>query len=714
MSLDKNETRNPLFVFFPTKETLNLPFLVHGFFTTTPTREQIPWDNKAVKENQILLKQLNNLFKNFLKELRKRALLTPKLYEAFTLTNHTHPIEKLWTEQWIDFLKIDRSILTKEKKYLPPALTALPKHKSLVELIPANALNKLWNKKAWIEPSILDYTNITELIKKELYIRIIDERDFGYAVKELNLNKRYKLKQIELFYSLLAEHPELVLPINKDKFYSLTDFAWLYTEDKKWLCHNDQLSNIYLSGAPDPSQNINPIFLKQEKIVNFLYSLQIKPYEIADGVNNQLTALMQKKAYRKLWKLMLENIDNIDFELIANFSCFPNLKKEWKKADEVYLPTKELEYYFSYHVDFIDCKWFERNFKLPFYQLQYITKKIGVCKFPKKIKIDKKLTEEEKISLRRNTEVKPIIEEKIIDWNIEGLDEFIENINFEKSNFLFHWILQFPDDYWWGQYTWASYIREDRAIFRSMAWHTLYKNAWIYDDNNHLMPTAEIDLSKIKSEYNLSANEIKNFINLFELTHYDDFGLSLDEYKLIQLYRDGTLGIEGMLNGSFAYPKKNIHYFNLKELKNKGIITNSLKILEEFTPDFPINIFPFVQIKKPFEKMFSNLLDIAYEWIMQQILANNENYKIKKSNEGYIDLLKSNFVMKRYYVGGREYSNDYFMIYKSVLEPNINIPASLILIDLSDNENILLIEIEDYEQFIGNNMINPEIIFLLW
>lgn len=99
---------------------------------------------------------------------------------------------------------------------------------------------------------------------------------------------------------------------------------------------------------------------------------------------------------------------------------------------------------------------------------------------------------------------------------------------------------------------------------------------------------------------------------------------------------------------------------------------------------------------------------------MQQILANNENYKIKKSNEGYIDLLKSNFVMKRYYVGGREYSNDYFMIYKSVLEPNINIPASLILIDLSDNENILLIEIEDYEQFIGNNMINPEIIFLLW
>ena len=60
-----------------------------------------------------------------------------------------------------------------------------------------------------------------------------------------------------------------------------------------------------------------------------------------------------------------------------------------EKADEVYLPTKELEYYFSYHVDFIDCKWFERNFKLPFSQLQYITKKNRCLQISKKIKIDK-------------------------------------------------------------------------------------------------------------------------------------------------------------------------------------------------------------------------------------------------------------------------------------------------------------------------------------
>ena len=32
---------------------------------------------------------------------------------------------------------------------------------------------------------------------------------------------------------------------------------------------NDQLSNIYVSGAPDPSQNINPIFLKQKKNSQF-------------------------------------------------------------------------------------------------------------------------------------------------------------------------------------------------------------------------------------------------------------------------------------------------------------------------------------------------------------------------------------------------------------------------------------------------------------
>ncbi|MFY9417849.1 MAG: hypothetical protein WAP17_02005, partial [Bacteroidales bacterium] len=76
ISLEKLYVTNPLFVFFPTREILHLPFIVHGFFTTTPTREQIPWDNSAINENKVLLNQLKKLFTNFLKELCNRNLLT--------------------------------------------------------------------------------------------------------------------------------------------------------------------------------------------------------------------------------------------------------------------------------------------------------------------------------------------------------------------------------------------------------------------------------------------------------------------------------------------------------------------------------------------------------------------------------------------------------------------------------------------------------------
>jgi hypothetical protein len=106
LSLEKQCISNPLFVFFPTREIIHLPFIVHGFFMTTPTREQIPWDNPAINENKVLLNQLKKLFLNFLKELCNRNLLTPDLYEAFSLSLNEHTIEKVWLEQWIDFLKI--------------------------------------------------------------------------------------------------------------------------------------------------------------------------------------------------------------------------------------------------------------------------------------------------------------------------------------------------------------------------------------------------------------------------------------------------------------------------------------------------------------------------------------------------------------------------------------------------------------------------------
>jgi len=245
LSLEKQCISNPLFVFFPTREILHLPFIVHGFFTTTPTREQIPWDNPAINENKVLLNQLKKLFLNFLKELCNRNLLTPDVYEAFSLSLYEHPIEKVWLEQWIDFLKNNNSILANDSKYYHHSFVAFPRNKLLIELIAKNVLNKLWNKKNWINIELIDKNNFIELIKKELPIRIIDEHDFAFALKKFNFNKNYNSQQIVNFYELLALNPELVLPNNKNKFYNLSDYPWLYTADNKWKLWDEDISNVF-------------------------------------------------------------------------------------------------------------------------------------------------------------------------------------------------------------------------------------------------------------------------------------------------------------------------------------------------------------------------------------------------------------------------------------------------------------------------------------
>jgi hypothetical protein len=714
LSLEKFGTVNPLFVFFPTKELIHLPFIVHGFFTTTPTREHVLWDNADINENKVLLNQLKNLFLSFLKELRNRNLLIPDLYEAFTLFHYEHPIEKLWAEQWIYFLKNDKSILSKDAKYMPTPLIAFPKDKLLAELIPKDVLNKSWDKKAWINTELVDKTNFAELIKKELSIRIIDEHDFACALKKFNFNKNYNSQQIEYFYELIAQNPELVLPNNKNKFYSLSDFPWLYTADNKWKTWDEEMSNIFLCGAPDPTININPLLLKNENIVNLFYSLNIKPYDDKKGINYQLTTLIQKKAYRKFWDLLLRNADIIDYTLLQNFECLINIKNEWHKPSDLYLASKELEYYFSYNINFVNFKWFEKNFSIALSQLLPILEKLNVNKFPKKVEIKNHLSEDEKLMLRANSDVKPIVEERIYDFNIEGLDDFLLKINFEKSNFLLHWILQFPDHYWWGKYSWASYIREEEARFHSTAWRSLFLKSWIYDVDDNVIAISDLDISRLKANYRLSATELQQFINLFELSVADDFNLSLDELKLVQMYRSGTLNLADEIKSKNNKTKVNIHYFDIKEISKKGFEVNSLKLLEEFEPSFPKSLSPLLQIKKPFEKIFYKFTDIAYQWIMQQAIANNENYKIHKCSDGYIDLLKNDIVMTRYYIGGREEASDYFMIYKTILNANVNIPTSLLLVDISDLQNPLLLEIKDYKLFIENNIINPEIIFILW
>jgi len=93
------------------------------------------------------LNQLKKLFLNFLKELCNRNLLTPDVYEAFSLSLYEHPIEKVWLEQWIDFLKNNNSILANDSKYYHHSFVAFPRNKLLIELIAKNVLNKLWNKK---------------------------------------------------------------------------------------------------------------------------------------------------------------------------------------------------------------------------------------------------------------------------------------------------------------------------------------------------------------------------------------------------------------------------------------------------------------------------------------------------------------------------------------------------------------------------------------
>jgi len=66
-------------------------------------------------------------------------------------------------------------------------------------------------------------------------------------------------------------------------------------------------------------------------------------------------------------------------------------------------------------------------------------------------------------------------------------------------------------------------------------------------------------------------------VNIFDVEVKDNFSLSLDELKLIDMYRSGTLNIADEIRSQTNHAKVNIHYFNLQEIKNNGFAVNSMK-----------------------------------------------------------------------------------------------------------------------------------------
>lgn len=556
--IKEKDTR--LVSFFPTEKVTYLNFLVQGPFKTTPNRENIPLEDR---QNKILINATSDLVADSIEIVKALGMLNVSFLE-------TLPIDRNYIDELIYseiYKKVKAKLLsnkallpTSNKKYATVKNVLLARGKELPDILNSSDLKILFNKSEWLDISITaDKTRLLrEYLLNDLEIKEVDFENFAANITA-NFIKRKTDSWLINFYKNLLKQQSLW---EKETYYNrkggvLRRKPIIRLSDREHIEPFDKDGNIqvYLPGeSKSKYKTIHDSLIKDKYSYKFLLELGISTPDIFSEIKEFLIPkysqenldIADEEYYEDIEKLLLAfntpNPEKKD-DLLQVLKELPIIYGRNSVSGEQFLITPEESYIPSCdlinYFDKFDKVYFvsdEFDQKLPQWKtnIQEFFLDIGCENKPRRIVIDSTLTSKEKESLRkRNYESRISSEIHVLDYDIEGLSNFLINIDTEKSAVFWNWLLSHMQSFeyhdkrlfFYGEYKWYYYTAHFQR-FESTFLKILKRSKWLYDDNNTQYYPHEVSISVLSDKYNKTDN------NIDVLT--DVLGFQTDEIKRIE------------------------------------------------------------------------------------------------------------------------------------------------------------------------------------
>jgi hypothetical protein len=556
--IKEKDTR--LVSFFPTEKVTYLNFLVQGPFKTTPNRENIPLEDR---QNRLLINATSDLVADSIEIVKSLGLLSVSFLE-------TLPIDRNYLTELIYsgiYNKVKARLLsnkallpTNNKKFATVKNVLLARGKELPDILNSSDLKIIFKKSEWLDTSITaDKTRLLrEYLINDLEIKEVDFENLAANITA-NFIKRKTDSWLIIFYKNLLKQQSLW---EKESYYNkkggvLRRKPIIRLSSREHIEPFDKDGNIqvYLPGeSKSKYKTIHESLIKDKYSYKFLLELGISTPDIFSEIKEFLIPkysqenieIADEEYYEDIEKLLLAfNTPNPEkkedllsvLKEIPIIYCRNSVSGDQFLVNpgESYIPNYELINYFEKFdkVNFISD---EFDQKLP-------QRKTNLCEFflavgcenkPRRIRIDSTLTSKEKELLRkRNYESRISSEIHLLDYEIEGLSNFLINIDIEKSAVFWNWLLshlqsfEYQDKrlFFYGEYKWYYYTAHFQK-FESRFLKILKSSKWLYDDSNTLYYPHEVTISILSDKYN------KTDKNLDVLT--DVLGFQTDEIKRIE------------------------------------------------------------------------------------------------------------------------------------------------------------------------------------
>jgi len=509
-----------LSVYFPTKEKIELNFLLQAPYKTTPNRETIDFKDA---QNEIITKEISELVVMSLSKLKKLGFINIAFIDkVLPIDAKSHTLYATIRRRVIKYFNEEALLPTYEKGgYTKASQALLARGKILADFLKNNDIKLLFEKETWLSTEITEGKTpaLRNYLMKQLNVKEIQFEDFVKAINEKFIANKSDEWMIA-FYTILLEQKSIYEILQSKPIIRLTD--------DRHVCPygNDGKPNAYLPNSTILNFNINQlnvvknIFIRDSNSREFLRKLGLKDIDRIEIIKKHILPKYQSDKPSVKTEEYFKDLEII-FDIYRNsfsrrdefIDIFKEIKiikiqsvrqPEYRKPYEAYMPFSELKLWFNGNsrACFLDDETYKKfNNNIDFFIKIGIREEIKMEGIEQYYKDKEEFSDGKKYYVRGKDGFNP-------DFNIDGLNFAIDNINFERSLLIWEIILE-KSNKLYGKIEQSS--RKDFLKISesnenaSIAFKLLVQSNqnWLYDRNARILrkPISEIGFDDLHEKY---------------------------------------------------------------------------------------------------------------------------------------------------------------------------------------------------------------------
>lgn len=528
---------SPLVVFFPTEKETHLGFLLQGPYRTTPSRDNVPKDDRW---NQHLVKESAELIVESLAKLRNAGFLSVSAIAAFIVD----PEKYSSGSQAAMFQPISEAIISaiRTQPFIPKFggghvagnQSRLARAENLRQLINAVQLTTLVNSTAQLKWISGEITRERTTVLRNFLVNTIGIEEIDAELLVRRLSKKFLETQTDdwtrSFYEFLLEQQAVRRQL------------WFPSKPVIRLADNTHVAPARVNGKPTaylPSRDKTEFPTVKESVCNTDASLKLlkelglkEPDPVDDVIHNILPRYAKQATefppefnadVERIIEAFQTDSTRRRAELIEHLRSASWIPCRNADTDDIvlavtdentYLPTQKLLDLFTGNEDV----WFVDRSRLSLQgkKAQMVLEACGAAEYLQRTACECDLSQEDLNEIRRRAGLQRVTSFRISDFSIDGLEKTLDQIAGADAGWeskasqlwdcLQDAIRNYREGFLFGEYRW-SYSHESRTERIPANFIRLLRTrAWLPGADGQPKKPSQICFTELPEEFQRDAN----------------------------------------------------------------------------------------------------------------------------------------------------------------------------------------------------------------